>query len=261
MVSMAGIATIGRRTMVTILGDRQGMPRLGAAESTDEAALELALLSPALAPLFRGRFCDVLLANREPLCFAEDEVLYEMGEEERTLFVIREGVVKTGTITSRGREIIYDVRKDGDVCGELCALGPVRRDRAVALVRTQAVRMGFDEVVDVLSRQPLLLRDFTEILCGALADAYAQVNRLAGEDVMQRLVNVLLSLAGKFGQPLGNLVEIETYLTQEELSQMVVARRERVSTALNSLRRRGIVHYSPRGHLLVDMGRLHPGET
>jgi hypothetical protein len=37
---------------------------------------------------------------------------------------------------------------------------------------------------------------------------------------------------------------------------MVVARRERGSTALNILRPRGAVQYSPRGRLRVDMRAL-----
>jgi len=37
---------------------------------------------------------------------------------------------------------------------------------------------------------------------------------------------------------------------------MVGARRERVSTALNSLRRRGLVDYSSRGHLLLHVAAL-----
>jgi hypothetical protein len=35
-----------------------------------------------------------------------------------------------------------------------------------------------------------------------------------------------------------------------------VARRERVSTALNLLRRRGMVQYSNHGHLLLDVTAL-----
>ena len=46
------------------------------------------------------------------------------------------------------------------------------------------------------------------------------------------------------------------YLTQEEIAQMVGARRERVSTALNALRRRGMVQYSTRGHLVLDVRAL-----
>jgi CRP/FNR family transcriptional regulator, cyclic AMP receptor protein len=222
----------------------------------DDAVSRMAALSSALVPIFRGKFCDILLKNRAARTFDKDEVIYELGDKERILFFIRHGIVKTGTITELGREIIYDLRKDTDVVGELCALEPVRRDRAVAVERTEAVPVAFDEVVDALVKHPALLRDFVAIFCSALSEAYDQVNRLAVDDVMHRLADVLKTLVNKLGRPLGGLVEIAAYLTQEELAQMVVARRERVSTALNSLRRRGIAQYSPRGHLLLDMRAL-----
>ena len=223
---------------------------------TDDAALVRAALSSALVPIFRGRFCDILLPNRDATTFDKDEVIYELGAEERTFFFIRRGVAKIGTITDSGREIIYDIRKDGDVLGELCALESPRRDRAVAMERTEAVPVAFDEVVDTLAKHPALLGDFLGVFCASLSEAYDQVNRLAVSGVLDRLARTLKTLAHKLGRPSGDRVEIAAYLTQEELSQMVVARRERVSTALNSLRRRGIVQYSPRGHLVLDMRAL-----
>lgn len=222
----------------------------------NEAVSRMAALSAALVPIFRGRFCDVLLPNRAIRTFDEDRALYELGDGEQTLFFVRHGVVKVGTITDDGREIIYGIRKDGDVVGELCAVEPVRRDRAVVVERTEAIAIPFDEVVEALAKHPALLRVLVQMFGGALSEAYDQVNRLAADDVMHRLVDVLKTLAYKFGRPSGELVEIATYLTQEELAQMAVARRERVSTALNSLRRRGIAKYSARGHLLVDMRAL-----
>jgi CRP/FNR family cyclic AMP-dependent transcriptional regulator len=222
----------------------------------DDTVVHMAALSSALAPIFRGRFCDVLLQDRAARTFNKDEVIYDLGSKERIFFFIRRGVVKTGTITDLGREIIYDLRKDGDVVGELCAVESMRRDRAVAVELTEAVPVAFDEVMDALAKHPALLRDLVGIFCGAISEAYDQVNRLAMDNVMPRLVSVLKSLVKKLGRPLGGLVEIAAYLTQEELSQMVVARRERVSTALNSLRRHGIAQYSPRGHLLLDMQAL-----
>lgn len=222
----------------------------------DDSAARQAALSFALAPIFRGRFCDILLPNRATRTFDEDEVMYELGDSERTFFFVRRGMVKTGTITDSGREIIYDIRKDGDVAGELCCLEPPRRDRAVALEPTEAVAVPFDEVIDTLAKYPTMLRAFVGIFSSALAEAYDQVGRLAEDNVLEGLIKVLRTLAAKLGRPSGKLVEIAAYLTQEELSQMVVARRERVSTALNSLRRQGIAQYSPRGHLLLDMPRL-----
>ena len=73
---------------------------------------------------------------------------------------------------------------------------------------------------------------------------------------MHRLRKTLRSLADKLGATDGEFVEIGTYLTQDELAQMVKARRERVSTALNILRQSGVVQYSPRGRLRVDMRAL-----
>jgi CRP-like cAMP-binding protein len=121
---------------------------------------------------------------------------------------------------------------------------------------TEAVPVSFDVVMDTLAQHPTLLRSFVEVFASALAEAYDQVNRLADDNVLEGLIKVLKTLAAKLGRPSGKLTEINAYLTQEELSQMVVARRERVSTALNSLRRHGIVQYSSRGHLLLDMQAL-----
>jgi CRP/FNR family transcriptional regulator, cyclic AMP receptor protein len=221
-----------------------------------EDSLSLVTVSSALVPMLRGRFCDTLLKDRAVLTFEDGQVLYDVDETERTLWFIRTGVVKVGSILDDGRELIYDVRKDGDVVGELSLLFSARKDRAVAVERTQATPAPFDEVIAVLSAHPDLLRDLIGVFCGALADAYDQVTRLAVKDVMHRLRNVLKTLAEKLGEARGDLVEIAAYLTQEELAQMVVARRERVSTALNVLRQGGVVQYSPRGRLIVDVNAL-----
>ena len=164
--------------------------------------------------------------------------------------------VKIGTITEEGREIIYDVRTNGDVVGELCALDRPRRDRAVVIDTTAAIAIKFEEVVAALAGNSGLLATFITALGGVLADAYDQLNHVARGDVTHGVVAVLKTLARKLGRPRGALVEINAYLTQEELAQMVAARRERVSTALNTLRRDGAINYSGDGHLLLDLDAL-----
>lgn len=222
----------------------------------DDTASRMASLSSALVPVFRGKFCDILLTARTAKAFDQKEVIYELGDKDRLLYFVQRGVVKVGTITNGGREIIYDLREDGDVVGELCCLGSPRWDRAVAVERTEAIAVLFDEAMESLAKHPPALREFVDTFCRALSEAYDQVNRLAADNVERGLVEVLRKLGHKFGRPAGELVEIPVYLTQEELSQMVVARRERVSTALNSLRRSGVALYSPRGHLLLNMQAL-----
>lgn len=219
-----------------------------------------AAVSTALVSVFRGKFCDAILPNRKPTTFSKEQVIYDVGDRERTFFFLQDGFVKVGTITSDGHELIYDVRKGGDVVGELCASEARRPDRAVALEQTKAIPVPYEDVIDVVRKQPALLARLVDVFCRALSEAYAQVNTLAVDDTVHRLVKMLLKLAVKIGHP-GPEVEIPTYLTQEEIAQMVAARRERVSTALNFLRRKGLVRYTNRGHLVLDVKALESYST
>jgi CRP-like cAMP-binding protein len=224
---------------------------LGFDDSLSQAAVSTALIS-----VFRGKFCDAILPNRKTTTFKKGEVIYDVGGKDRTFFFLQDGFVKVGTITPDGHELIYDVRKGGDVVGELCASEPRRPDRAVALEQTEAIPVPFEDVMEVVRKQPDLLARLVDVFCRALNEAYAQVNTLAVDDTAHRLGKVLLKLAAKIGQNSGPEVELPTYLTQEEIAQMVVARRERISTALNFFRRKNIIQYTNHGHLVLNMKAL-----
>jgi CRP/FNR family cyclic AMP-dependent transcriptional regulator len=219
----------------------------------EDSSVSQAAISTALIGVFRGKFCNAILPNRRVSRFQKNEVIYDVGDENRTLFFLQTGYVKVGSVTRDGREIIYDVRKGGDLVGELCVCGRPRPDRAVALEETEAIPVPYEDVLKIMQGQPEMLSRLIEFLCQALAEAYEQVNAMAIDDILHRLAKVLIGLAEKIGSQSGENVEISTYLTQEELAQMVRARRERVSTALNLLRRNGAIHYSNHGRLLLNI--------
>src|SRR3989440_3911635 len=214
----ASIAPTGQSAERQALGFEDSLPR--------------AAVSTALVSVFRGKFCDAILPNRKAVAFKKEQVIYDVGDTARTFFFLQRGFVKVGTITSDGHELIYDVRKAGDVVGELCASELQRLDRAVALEPAEAIPVPFEEVMEAVRERPDLLTRLVDVFCRALSEAYAQVNTLAVDDTAHRLAKVLLKLATKIGQHSGSQVEIPTYLTQEEIAQMVAVRRERISTAL-----------------------------
>jgi CRP-like cAMP-binding protein len=178
--------------------------------------------------------------------FEKDQVIYDVGDENQTFFFVQKGFVKVGSVTEDGHELIYDVRKAGDIVGELCASGQLRRDRAVALERTEVIAVPLGEVLDIVQKNRHLLQELVQICCESLSDAYDQLNTLAFSDTVHRLVRVLLRLGTQLGHTSGQRTELSAYLTQEEISQMVAARRERVSTAMNFLRNRGNLAGLPR---------------
>jgi CRP/FNR family transcriptional regulator, cyclic AMP receptor protein len=213
-------------------------------------------LCSALASTFRGKLCDVILRNRIVATFEKDQVIYDVGDDKRMFFFLQKGYVKVGSITEDGHELIYDVRKAGEIVGELCASGQQRQDRAVALERTEVIAVPLDEILEIVQTNRHLLQELVQMFCESLSDAYDQLNRLASSDTVHRLVRVLLRLGAQLGHTAGQRTELSAYLTQEEISQMVVARRERVSTAMNFLRNRGMVDYSHRGYLILDLEAL-----
>src|ERR1700694_1749636 len=224
-------------------------------EDHDPVTLQAAV-SGALATVFRGKFCDIILPNRKAATFAKNAVIYDVGDKDRSFFFLQSGFVKIGTTTPDGHEVIYEIRKGGDVIGELCACEHLRPDRAVALQQTEAIPVPYHEMIELLRKRPDFLALLLEVFCKALTQAYQQVNTLAIDDTLHRLVKVLLDLAAKLGSPTGSVVELPTLLTQEDISQMVAARRERISTALNSLRRQGAIHYSSPGRLVLNLEAL-----
>jgi CRP-like cAMP-binding protein len=221
-----------------------------------ESGAHHAQLSSALATIFRGKLCDVVLRNRAVTTIEKGQVIYDLGDEKQTLFFIRSGFIKTGTITEDGHEIIYDVRKGGDIVGELCASEQPRHDRAVALEQAEIVAVPLDDVLEIIQKDKNLLRQLVQVFCNSLADAYDQLNSLAFNDVVHRLVRVLVKLGTEMGRASKQGTEVSAYLTQEEISQMVAVRRERVSTAMNFLRSRKLIDYSNGGYLILNLKAL-----
>lgn len=220
-----------------------------------------ASLSSSLAAIFRGKLCDTVLRNRSTISVDKGATIYGVGDRGRTVFFVKRGVVKVGIVTAEGQEVIYDLRKDGDVVGELCACEASRRDRAVALEPTEVIAVPYDEILDSLQKNRMVLQEILEVICRSLSGAYEQAELLSSGDMLHRLIKVLLRLANQLGRPEGNLVEIDAYLTQEEISQMLAASRERVSGALNLLRNRKVVQYTRGGHLLLDVKALENYRT
>ena len=138
--------------------------------STADFGIHLGSLSSVLARTFRGTLGDVILRNRAVATFEKDQVIYDAGEEQQTLFFLQKGFVKVVSITEDGHELIYDVREAGDIVGELCASAPQPQDCAVAVERTQLIAELCNEVLEIVHKNRHLLQELPQILCELLSD-------------------------------------------------------------------------------------------
>lgn len=209
----------------------------------------------ALSPSLRGKLCQSL-GQLPPRHLRAGEHLYFSGNPARSLFLVRSGLVKASAISSDGQELTLRMYKPGDIVGELCLCGGGRREEAVALEQSSVTEIPLASMLGQLKRQPEVALDLAMLLCDRLAEAYEQIESLSWDTVLYRLIRTLLKLADDLGETAEEGTRLVPYIRQEELAQLVGARREVVSGLLNRLRASGHISYSARGGITVQRAAL-----
>ncbi|HEX5736685.1 MAG TPA: Crp/Fnr family transcriptional regulator [Blastocatellia bacterium] len=205
--------------------------------------------------LFGAGFNERLKA-RKPRLFGANQIIYNIGDEGRGLYFLRSGLVKLSTISESGKEIILGVYRTGEVFGEMCLYTARRMDMAVAMEPSEAAELGPDEFLAILYESREVMYDFLQSSLKRLARSYDLIREISFDSVPVRLAKLLLRLADEFGEPSHQGVELTHFISQEELSQIVLARREVVSMALSRLRKQGLVNYNRKGRLTIHTTAL-----
>ena len=211
----------------------------------------------ALSGCFRRKLCEQLM-NQPGRPVGKGEFVYGLGDPAQSVFFLRRGFVKLTSLTEDGRELILRLHQAGEVFGDLCHCTVERREQAVAMEDSEIVELSFDEFVAHLqgSRSAMLL--FLSNVAQQLSAAYEQIQTVSFSSTMERLVRTLARLADEFGVPDGEWIRLTHYFRQDDLAQMIGARREVVSTLLNQLRDQGLITYARKDGLLlrrVDLER------
>ena len=209
----------------------------------------------ALSGCFRGKLCEQLM-NRPGHRVAKGAPVYSLGDSAQSVFFLRQGFVKLTSLTEDGRELILRLHQAGEVFGELCHCTGERREQAVAMEDCEIVELSFDEFVTHLqSNRPAFLL-FLSNVAQQLSAAYDQIQTLSFSSTMERLIRTLGRLADEFGEPDGEWIRLTHYFRQDDLAQMIGARREVVSTLLNQLREQGLINYARKDGLLLRRAGL-----
>jgi CRP/FNR family transcriptional regulator, cyclic AMP receptor protein len=209
----------------------------------------------AFSGLLRGKLCEQL-ARRPARHAPSGQFLYVVGEPAKSLYFLKSGLVKTSRSSSSGNEVILQLHRPGEILGELCFCTGERREQAVTLESSEVVEIARDELLGQLRRSPDIALDLVGALCERLGDVHGRLESLAFEPTVERLARTLLVLADTLGEETPQGTHIAHYVKQEELAQMIAARREVVSGLLNRLRERGLIAYSRKGAISVHRHAL-----
>ncbi|MET0647918.1 MAG: Crp/Fnr family transcriptional regulator [Pyrinomonadaceae bacterium] len=209
-----------------------------------------------LASVFRGRAYEQIASRPRGTPLRQHHIIYNIGDEARSLFFLRRGLVKLEAISGGGRGIILKMYKPGEVFGELSLCDGQRNEMAVTMESSEVVELRVEEVVGLLQEDRGAMLLLLRSVCRRLADSYRVIQEYSFDNLPERLAKVLLRLADEMGRETPRGTELAHYITQEELAQMLSVRREVVSSELTRLRARGCVSYLRRGRLIINRAAL-----
>jgi CRP-like cAMP-binding protein len=177
--------------------------------------------------------------------------IFEEGSPADFFYVVQEGLVKVYKGTSTGKLLTFTVASRGDTLNATAVTGDNYFMSAQALNDVTVLKIGRRPYQTFLSKHSSIAIELIGVLSRRLNRECDRVVRLLGEDVEQRLIVSLFTLARKFGPKLT--------LTREELANCAGTTTETTIRVLSRLKKQGIIgSASERGGILIsDMAKLH----
>ncbi len=200
---------------------------------------------------------DELLRRVRRRRYRKSQPILRAGAAGDDVVVVLSGRVRLVALGAEQREVVLAIRGEGELLGEMAALGAQRRTAsAIALDDVDAGILHGDEFREYLRDRPDAALVLIRMLVRRLSEASRDLASLATQDSVGRVAKRLLDLAADHGVPSGTGTRIELSLTQDELARWTGATRETVSRALRLMRQLGWVATDHRTITVLDADAL-----
>lgn len=221
---------------------------------TPQTAREFGLWHLRRVDLFRsvdGEALNQLTRLLQLRAFKRGEVIYVVSgnhhEHLQRMYFLLKGRVKISSVDeSTGKELLLQLINQGEPFGLLDTVG--NETTALRATAMQASLIGYvpREDFDKLIEKAGVCSRLVKLIGERTVEVASRFEDLAFRSVPERLAKVLLRLAHDFPIPRACGVCIDVPLTQQDVANLIAARREVVSTHLNRLKRDGVIAFHNR---------------
>lgn len=182
--------------------------------------------------------------------------IFTEGEPSDYVVVLLSGVVKLTKTTSDGRRILVELRRSGDIIGEVAAIDGQRRSASVSTITTvRALVIPASRFGDVVTAEPELAAGIMKVMAAKIREASDRRIEAATNTAISRVASRVVELAESTPAEDDGTVVLTT-LTQQELANWIGLSRERVAQALRDLRTLGWIDTSRRSVTVLDLPAL-----
>ncbi len=183
--------------------------------------------------------------------YPKGSVIFAEGHVARGIYILATGRAKLSITSAEGRKLIVRIAREGDLLGLSAALtGNVYEATAETLAPCRLQFISRKDLLATLDRQKACGLGLAVAVSKELEDfmGHARV-LLLSNSAIEKVVRVLLMFADQFGDRTAKGISFQTFLTHEEMAQMINTSRETVTRSLNSLKRKQLIDGN--GELLI----------
>jgi CRP-like cAMP-binding protein len=186
-----------------------------------------------------------------PHRFKKGEVLYHEGRRINGVYFVEKGIVKIFKTGFDGKEQILMFARHGDIIGYRSVLA-----NELACTTAKMIEDGLlcfipaDLLLEFVKNNTSFSYEIMKMACKELGSANQYITDLAQKSVRERLAEILLHLADKFGISENNQLNI--ILTREELANIVGTATESVIRLLSEFKHSGLIELQGRKIKILD---------
>ena len=188
------------------------------------------------------------------------EIIYFSDQKIDRLYSLKQGRIKIAYYDEKQVEVVSEILKEGDIFGELTLKQYENKNQEFAQVISDEVSIcsfTLENFQSILRKKPDLAIAYTQMVGDKLKTMGGKYADLIFKDVKMRVINFFKLNAENEGKWEGNKVELNMYLTHQDIANYTAASRQTVSTIINELIKDGRIVYDGRKKVVIpDITKL-----
>ncbi len=175
------------------------------------------------------------------------------------LYILTEGIVKTGRHSSDEREVIKNILHPFSIFGELSLVGQeTHTEFAMSMNKeTSFIEIDASGFKKMMRQNPDLSMNVLKLVGGRLQRTERKLESLIFKDARTRIIDFIKEMARKRGRRVGYEMLFKHCLTQQEIANITGTSRQTVTSVLNELRKENLINFNRRTILIRDMTKLN----
>lgn len=195
-----------------------------------------------------------LLRLATPRLLDKGELVFQAGSPGDFTYFLESGRVKIYQQSRSGNEVVLWFCAPGEIFGlaEVCKGGDGRQVTAAACEPSSVLAVRRETFQNFLEQNPTAALLVNDVLASRLRSLGNVIQSLVENDVNERVAQLLARLIASYGRTVANGdVCLDIRITHQDMANMIGTTRQSVTSALNLLRRRGVLEFDANHRILV----------